>query len=159
MLESDAGSLPLQIVLVDYDSLPMRCKACLSWMHRVKDCDMQARKKPTCFANKSQQQHYKTCMEKGKDICTDQEGFQIVSHRSIGTRRDISGQSREIWKEKGLEPQNVRSKVEDMHKTNGEYKVNIYSLQSEYKSSKWYTMRNRCRCKRWRACSRFVGRE
>lgn len=37
-LEVEEGILPPQIVIVDYDSLPIRCKACMSWKHKVKDC-------------------------------------------------------------------------------------------------------------------------
>jgi hypothetical protein len=37
-LESENGTMPAQKVLVDYDKLPMRCKACHSWKHRVREC-------------------------------------------------------------------------------------------------------------------------
>jgi hypothetical protein len=30
-------TLPTQNVMVDYDSVPFRCRACLSWKHRVKE--------------------------------------------------------------------------------------------------------------------------
>jgi hypothetical protein len=36
-LETEGGILPVQKVLVDYDKLPMRCKVCHSWKHRVRD--------------------------------------------------------------------------------------------------------------------------
>jgi hypothetical protein len=37
-LETEGRTLPIQKILVDYDKLPMRCKACHSWKHRVRDC-------------------------------------------------------------------------------------------------------------------------
>ena len=37
-LETEGGVLPVQKILVDYDKLPMRCKECHSWKHRVRDC-------------------------------------------------------------------------------------------------------------------------
>lgn len=43
-LESEEGILPPQEVLVDYDKLPIRCKACLSWKHMVKDCNEMGKK-------------------------------------------------------------------------------------------------------------------
>ena len=38
-LETDDGILPTLKVLVDYDRLPMRCKVCHNWKHRVRDCN------------------------------------------------------------------------------------------------------------------------
>ena len=38
-LVTENGALAIQKVLVDYDILPMRCKACHSWKHRVRDCN------------------------------------------------------------------------------------------------------------------------
>lgn len=41
----EEGSIP-QRVLVDYNKLPMRCKACHSWKHQVKDCK-ESQRHPT----------------------------------------------------------------------------------------------------------------
>lgn len=38
-LELEDEALPTQKVLVDYEKLPMRCKACHSWKHRIRDCN------------------------------------------------------------------------------------------------------------------------
>ena len=38
-LQTEDGTLPTQKVIVDYDKLPMRCKTCHSWQHRVRDCN------------------------------------------------------------------------------------------------------------------------
>ena len=37
-LASEDGALPTHKALVDYVKLPMRCKACQSWKHRVREC-------------------------------------------------------------------------------------------------------------------------
>lgn len=44
-LDSGGEISPPQRVLVDYDNLPIRCKACHNWKHRVRDCE-ETRKKP-----------------------------------------------------------------------------------------------------------------
>ena len=38
MLESEEGILPPQIIMVDYEKLPIRCRVCLSWKHKANDC-------------------------------------------------------------------------------------------------------------------------
>jgi hypothetical protein len=37
-LEAEGVSAGPQQILVDYDRLPIRCRACQSWKHRVRDC-------------------------------------------------------------------------------------------------------------------------
>ena len=39
METKESGTFPNQKMPVDYDKLPMRCKACHSWKHRVRDCN------------------------------------------------------------------------------------------------------------------------
>lgn len=52
LLELQEIILPPQTIFVDYDSLPIRCKASLSWKHKVKDCEIHKRKKPHKNASK-----------------------------------------------------------------------------------------------------------
>ena len=86
-LVSEDGTLPPQKVIVDYDKLPMRCKACHSWKHRVRDCNetqkrfVKSGRRPT-YAQHTYQQ------EKGKNIIMDEEGFQQVKNRK-STRKNI----------------------------------------------------------------------
>lgn len=44
-LEAKDGTLPAHVVEVDYNSLPMRCKNCLSWKHKAKECEVWKRRK------------------------------------------------------------------------------------------------------------------
>ena len=86
-LETEDGTLPPQNVLVDYDKLPMRCKACHSWKHRVRDChEMQKRsfrvgRRPTIAPHSYQP-------EKGKNIEVDEDGIQPVKNRK-NTKKNI----------------------------------------------------------------------
>ena len=86
-LETESGEMPVQKVLVDYDKLPMRCKACHSWKHRVRDCNeiqkntLRGGRRPMHAFPQHQQ-------EKGKNIVTDEDGFQQVRNRK-NTRRNI----------------------------------------------------------------------
>ena len=86
-LETEGGILPVQKVIVDYDKLPMRCKACHSWKHRVRDCKeiqkntLRGGRRPTHAFPQHQQ-------DKGKNIVTDEDGFQQVRNRK-NTRRNI----------------------------------------------------------------------
>lgn len=79
-LEVEGGILPPQKILVDYDKLPMRCKACHSWKHRVRDCKelqkrpLQGGRKPTYVPHTYQH-------EKGKNKVVDDDGFQQVRYR------------------------------------------------------------------------------
>ena len=85
--ETERGVLLVQKVLVDYDKLPMRCKACHSWKHRVKDCketqknSLRGGRRPTHAFPQHQQ-------EKRKNIVMDEDGFQQVRNRK-NTRRNI----------------------------------------------------------------------
>ena len=86
-LETEGGVLPVQKVLVDYDKLPMRCKACHSSKHRVRDCKetqkklFEGRKETnTCISS--------TSTRKRKNILIDEDGFQQVRNQK-NTRRNI----------------------------------------------------------------------
>ena len=86
-LETEDGILPTQKILVDYDRLPMRCKACHSWKHRVRDCNKSQKlfvrggRRPT----QAQPTYQK---EKRKSIAVDEDGFQLVNNHKH-TRRNI----------------------------------------------------------------------
>ncbi len=45
-LEGGEEGMPPPRVLVDYDKLPIRCKACHNWKHIVRDCK-DAQRSPT----------------------------------------------------------------------------------------------------------------
>ena len=45
-LEVEGGVLPTQRIMVDYDKLPIRCRACLSWKHKASECRV-FQKRPT----------------------------------------------------------------------------------------------------------------
>lgn len=83
----EEGDLPTQKVLVDYDKLPIRCKACHNWKHKVKDCsEIQTRPfrgggKPPRAYNTNQQVHNNIQQEKGKHIDVDQDGFQMIKSK------------------------------------------------------------------------------
>ena len=86
-LESEEGMGPTQSVVVDYDRMPIRCRAYQSWKHRVRDCkEIQrrsvpgVRREPHSFQPKQQ--------AKGKHVVLDDEGFQQVRSRK-NTRRNI----------------------------------------------------------------------
>ena len=90
-LETEDGILPTQKIIIDYDRLPMRCKACHNWKHRVRDCnEIQKRnvrggrrlthaphsyqpgeRRPTHVPHSHQP-------DKGKNIVVDEDGFQQV---------------------------------------------------------------------------------
>ena len=86
-LESEDGTLPTQKVLVDYDKLPMRCKACQSWKHRVKDCN-EIQKRHVRGGRRPIRAPYTFQREIGKNIMVDEEGFQQVKNRR-STRKYI----------------------------------------------------------------------
>ena len=70
---------------MDYDKLPIRCRACLSWKHKASECRV-FQKRPTrgrhTFARNNPQP------EKGKNIVVDEDGFQQVINKK-NTRRNI----------------------------------------------------------------------
>lgn len=86
-LETEGGLLPTQKVLVDYDKLPMRCKACHSWKHRVRDCK-EIKKKGVRGGRRPIHTYPQHQHEKGKNIVVDEDGFQHVRHRK-NARRNI----------------------------------------------------------------------
>lgn len=96
---SDEGILPTQIIEVDYDALPFRCR--LSWKHKVKDYreGLRLPKGPKRSSLASQKQP----QEKNKGKVVDHEGFQqIRNKRSI--RRNIFEETEErnkndLWEE------------------------------------------------------------
>jgi hypothetical protein len=86
-LESEDGTGPAQSMIVDYDRMPIRCRACQSWKLRVRDCkEIQRRsvqglrREPHSF---QPHQH-----AKGKHKVLDEEGFQQVRNRK-NIRRNI----------------------------------------------------------------------
>ena len=92
-LETENGTLPTQKVIVDYDKLPMRCKACHSWLHRVRDCTMMQKRplrggKRSAQAPHSFQLPHSYKPDKGKNVVMDEEGFQQVRNRK-NTKRNI----------------------------------------------------------------------
>ena len=87
-LDSEDGSAPIPKVLVYYDKLPIKGRACQSWKHMVRDCKEQHRipskgdrKQPYSFRANQQQ-------DKGKQKIVDEDGFQQLQNRK-GTRRNI----------------------------------------------------------------------
>ena len=85
-LVSDDGTLPPQRVLVDYDRLPMRCKACHSWKHRVHNCN-DTQKRFVKSGRRPTHTHHAFQQEEGKNI-VDEDGFQPVRNRK-NTKRNI----------------------------------------------------------------------
>ena len=86
-LVTEGGILPPQIVEIDYDKLPIRCRVCLSWRHKASECkDMQ--KRPGRGRERPAQNQPAHQQEKGKNIVLDQDGFQQVQHRR-NIRRNI----------------------------------------------------------------------
>lgn len=92
-LETENGALPAQVVEVDYDNLPMRCRICLSWKHKAKDCEVGKKKKKNTYERPNIQQIPQSMHQKGRDkgkgIEIDHEGFQKVVYRDRGARRNI----------------------------------------------------------------------
>ena len=86
-LETEDGSYPAQKVLVDCDKLPMRCKACHSWKHWVRDCNV-VQKRPVRGGRRSAHVPQTHQQDKGKSIRIDEDGFQQVINRK-NTRRSI----------------------------------------------------------------------
>ena len=37
-LKAEGGIVPSQKILVDYDTLPIRCRSCFSWKHKASEC-------------------------------------------------------------------------------------------------------------------------
>ena len=83
-LESEEEIVPPHEVLVDYDKLPLRCRACHSWKHKVRDCKgnqdniRMGKGKPPYTRHSNPQ-------DKGKTKIVDDDGFQQVRN----TRRNI----------------------------------------------------------------------
>ena len=86
-LESKDGISPPHKVLVDYNKLPIRCRACHSWKHKVSECDT-IQKKPKRGLRRPPQAFHLRHQEKGKEPELDLDGFQQVRHRR-GTWRNI----------------------------------------------------------------------
>ena len=89
-LEVEGGILPPLKILVDYDKLPMRCKACHSWKHRVRDCN-EIHKRPMQRGRRLAYVPHTYQQEKGKSKVVDEDGFQQVRHRK-NTSRNIFDQ-------------------------------------------------------------------
>jgi len=86
-LKSEEGTGPPQSVIVDYDKMPIRCRACQSWKHKVRDCKENQRRSMQGLRRKPHSFHPNQ-QAKGKRIVLDDEGFQQVRGRK-NTRRNI----------------------------------------------------------------------
>ena len=70
-LEMENGLMPPQKIMVDYDKLPIRCRACLSWKHKASECGTFQRRtmrgRPTYARNNQPQQEIrkKHCCRRG----------------------------------------------------------------------------------------------
>ena len=87
-LETEDGSLPPQKILVDYDKLPMRCKVCHNWKHRVRDCQ-ELQRRPSRNGRRINTAPHSYKPDKGKSIEVDEDGFQPVKNRKKNMRRNI----------------------------------------------------------------------
>lgn len=85
--ESEDGISPPQKVLVDYDKLPIRCRVCHSWKHKVSECEI-THNKPRRGARRPPQPYHRRQQEQDKEPVVDEDGFQQVKSRK-GTRRNI----------------------------------------------------------------------
>lgn len=86
-LEMEDGTLPTQKAIVDYDKLPMRCKACHSWQHRMRDCN-EMQKKFVRGGMRSTHAPHSYQPDKGKNIAVGEDGFQQVQSRK-NTKKNI----------------------------------------------------------------------
>ena len=73
-LEDEGGISTLQKVSVDYDKLPMRCKVCQRWKHKIKDYK-EIQKRHVQGVRRQTHAHLAQQPEKGKNISLDQDGF------------------------------------------------------------------------------------
>lgn len=82
----DGNGSPLTVV-VDYDRLPIRCRACQSLKNRMQDCkDMQ--RKPMQGIRQQPYTFHANHQAKGKHIDLDDNGFPQVRNRK-NIRRNI----------------------------------------------------------------------
>ena len=86
-LESEEEIVPPHEVIVEYDKLPLRCRACHSWKHKVRDCKGNQNNMRKGHAQPSHTRHFNP-QDKGKNKIIDDEGFQQVRSRR-NTRRNI----------------------------------------------------------------------
>ena len=86
-LVCEGGILPPQKIMIDYDKLPIRCRACLSWKHKASECNI-FHKKPGRGKGRSTHFHHTPYQEKTKNVERDEDGFQQVRNRR-GIRRNI----------------------------------------------------------------------
>ena len=86
-LESEDGISPPHKVLVEYDKLPIRCRACHSWKHKVSECgnDPKQNKKEVRHQPQIFQRRQKN---KNKRLAVDADDFFHVRNMK-GTRRNI----------------------------------------------------------------------
>lgn len=73
------GVVP-QRTLVYYDKLPIRCKTCQSWKHRIKDIK-ETQRQPTKMIRRPPPAYHTYKKDKGKNAMVDEEGFQHVRNR------------------------------------------------------------------------------
>ena len=85
-LVTEDGILPPQIVTIDYDRLPIRCRVCLSWKHKASDCN-ENQKRPIRGKERYNMNHLSHHQEK---------------------RQKHSGRSR--WVSTGQEPEKYKKK-------------------------------------------------
>ena len=93
-LEAEDGITPPQRVVVDYDKLPIQCRACQSWKHRVRDCK-DTQRRPVKGPRRQPPTHHTYYQEKGKHIAVDEDGFHQVRNRK-NTKRNIFESSNDI---------------------------------------------------------------
>lgn len=86
-LVTKGGILPPQMVMIDYDKLPIRCRVWLGWRHKASDCK-ENQKRPIRRKERPLQNHQIHQQEKGKNIVLDHDGFQQVKSRK-NTRKTI----------------------------------------------------------------------
>ena len=86
-LEAEGGVVPPQKIIVDYDTLPIRCRSCLSWKHKASECkDLQ--KRPAKGRGGLAYTYNRQPPETTKNTNVDHEGFQQVRNKR-NTRRNI----------------------------------------------------------------------
>ena len=93
VLESKEGILPPQTIMVDYEKLPIRCRVCLSWKHKVNECE-EFQKKPVKGRGRQGYAQQAPFQDKRKTTNLDRDGFQQVQYKK-GIRRNIFGNHHE----------------------------------------------------------------
>lgn len=95
ILGAEDENLPSHNIVVDYDTLPFRCKSCLNWKHNVKDCkeNIESVRGPRNASYAT----YKHPHNRNKKLDIDQDGFKAVKNRKA-TKRALFEEEEEIRK-------------------------------------------------------------